>query len=114
MRGALANAPQGVKLANVDGRSVDLTRGEFLSLGQLARVIGDNKDVNDWLRRRLRPSEWVVVSLAPVLKDMAELRNPVAHRERFSREQMVPLRDRLVGVGCMGQLVELGKVRLRG
>jgi hypothetical protein len=82
-----------------------------LSLGQLARVIGDNKAVNDWLRRRLRPAEWVAVSLAPVLRDVAELRNPAAHRERFSREQMVPLRDRLVGVGWMGQLADLGRVR---
>ena len=112
LRGALANAPRDVKLVNVDGRTADLTRGEFLSLGQLARVIGDNKGVNDWLRRRVRPGEWVAVSLAPVMKEIAELRNPAAHTERFGREQMVPLRDRLVGVGCMGQLAELGRVRL--
>ena len=112
LRRALANAPRDVRLANVEGRSVDLTRGEFLSLGQLARVIADNKGVNDGLRRRVRPGEWVAVSLAPVMREIAELRNPAAHTERFSREQIVPLRDRLVGVGCMGHLVELGRVRL--
>lgn len=112
LRRALAKAPSDVRYANVDGRTVDLTRGDFLSLGQLARVIGNDKEVNDWLRRHVRPGDWVAISLAPVMKEMAELRNPAAHTERFAREQMVPLRDRLVGVGCMGQLAELGRVRV--
>lgn len=112
LRRALAKAPSDVRYANVDGRTVDLTRGDFLSLGQLARVIGNDKGVNDWLRRHVRPGDWVGISLAPVMKEMAELRNPAAHTERFAREQMVPLRDRLVGVGCMGQLAELGRVRV--
>ena len=86
--------------------------------------IGRRESVSSGLRTRVSPA-WAfarlivskgstrsAASLAPVLKDIAELRNPAAHRERFAREQMVPVRDRLVGVGCMGQLAELGKVRL--
>ena len=112
LRRALANAPRDVKLVNVEGRTVDLARADFLSLGQLARVIADNKAVNDHLKRRLRRGDWVAVSLPPILNEIASLRNPAAHTARFSREQMVPLRDRLVGIGCMGQLAELGRVRL--
>lgn len=112
LRRALANAPRDVRFANVDGKTVDLVRGEFLSLGQLAHVIGDDKAVNDWLKRRLRPGDFVAVTLPPVLKEIAELRNPAAHTGRVARDQMAPLRDRLVGVGCMGRLVELGRVRL--
>jgi hypothetical protein len=46
------------------------------------------------------------------MNELADLRNPAAHGSRIGRDQVTPLRDRLVGVGCVGSLVELGKVRV--
>jgi hypothetical protein len=113
LRQAVAGAARDVRLVNVDGQSVDLARGSMLSLGQLARVMGENRALNDWLKRQLKPGEWVAASLPPILNELAALRNPAAHGTRISREQVTPLRDTLVGVGCTGRLVELGNVRPR-
>ena len=112
LRRAIARAPDEVRFANVQGATMDLAVGDFLSLGQLARVIADNRPLNDWLRRHLRPGDWFATTLPPVLNEVAELRNPAAHGVRLTREQVGPLRDRLVGVGSVGRLVELGRVRV--
>ena len=112
LRRALAGARPDVRSANIDGATVDVTSGSLLSLGQLARVIRGSKATNDWLQRHLRPGDWPTVSLPPILDDLAAYRNPAAHTTRLSRDEAVPLRDRLVGVGGAGSLVELGKVRV--
>jgi hypothetical protein len=109
----VASASREVRMVNVDGQSVDLARGAMLSLGQLARAIGENRALNDWLKRRLRQGDWVAASLPPILNELAALRNPAAHGTRMGREQVTLLRDTLVGVGCVGRLVELGKVSPR-
>ena len=112
LRRALSGAPADVRYANVEGRTVDLTSGAVLSLGQLARVIGETKAVNDWVKRKVQPGAWVAASLPAIMNELADLRNPAAHGSRIGRDQATPLRDRLVGVGCVGSLVELAKVRV--
>ena len=112
LRRAIVGASRDARFVEVDRRPVDLMVGPMLSLGQLARAIADNKTLNDWLKRKLQPREWVAVTLPPVLDNLAALRNPAAHETRIGRDQVVPLRDQLVGVGCVGRLVELAKVRV--
>ena len=112
LRRAIVGANRDARFVEVDRQPVDLATGPMLSLGQLARAIADNKALNDWLKRKLQPREWVAVTLPPVLDNLAALRNPAAHETRIGRDQVVPLRDQLVGVGCVGRLVELAKVRV--
>lgn len=113
LRRALRSAPAEARRANVDGRTVDVVDGGPFSLGQLARIIGGERELNEELGRRLEPSKWITGSLPSILDELAELRNPAAHRLMLGREKVGRLRDRMVGVGCVGDLVELGLVRVR-
>ena len=113
LRRVMPGANRDARYVDVGGKTVDILTGPPLSLRQLAHAISENKPLNDWLKRRLDPREWVAVSLPPILDNLASYRNPAAHATRISREEVVVLRDSLVGVGCMGRLVELGNVRVR-
>jgi hypothetical protein len=113
LRAALRQAPPAIREANVEGRTADLAREGPFSLGQLARLIAGDKARCDHLRAKLEEGEWFVSSLPPILEDLAERRNPAAHGGAVGREDAVRLRDRLIGVGCVGDLLRLARVRLR-
>ncbi|MHB1225518.1 MAG: hypothetical protein ACYC2G_15930 [Gemmatimonadaceae bacterium] len=112
LRRALRTAAPAARRANVDGQTVDVVEDGPFSLGQLARIIGGEREVNEALAQRLEPARWVTGSLPSILEELAAMRNPAAHRVRLNRDQVGRLRDRLVGVGCVGGLVELGGVRV--
>lgn len=109
LRRGLADVPRADRVANVEGRSVDLAGGQLLSLGQLAHVIAEEQGINRALKRRLTHGEWFTSSLPPVLRELSELRNPAAHATRIGRETATKIRNRTLGVGCQGTLVELAK-----
>ena len=113
LRRVISGANRDARFVDVGGKTIDLMTAPPLALGQLARAIGDNKPLNDWLKRRLEPRDWVSITLPPVLENLALYRNPAAHATRISREEVVALRDSLVGVGGIGRLVELGSIRIR-
>jgi hypothetical protein len=115
LRQALAGVPERDRRVNVDGQSVDVASGTHWSLGALARIIGEDERLNQLLKKRLeRPgAEWFAASLPPILRELAELRNPAAHSARVGRAAVVALRNRLLGVGSLGVVSELGRVRAR-
>lgn len=98
---------------NVDGRSVDIARGQMLSLGQLAHLIAEEEQLNRLLKKILDRPEWFTVSLPPILRDLREKRNPAAHTSRVNAAQASELRNRLLGIGSLGAIVELARVRRR-
>ena len=114
LRRVLRSAGTAAQYASVDGKTVDVVEGGPFSLGQLARIVGEEREINARLKRRLRNGAWFAASLPPILADLARLRNPGAHTEHVERDQAVQLRNQLVGVACTGALVELGLVRVVG
>jgi hypothetical protein len=113
LRSAAHGVPERDRLVNVDGRTVDLARGTQWTLGQLAHAIADDRHVNDMLKRRLVNGEWFAASLPPVLRELAELRNRAAHGARIGRDTARTLRDRMLGIGELGIINQLGHVRPR-
>lgn len=113
LRAALRGAPTGVRMANIEGKSVDLAVHGSLSLGQLARVIGGDKARVDYLTMRLEDGAWFSGQLPLILGDLAKARNPGAHAARVSREVAQRWRARLLGIGCQGVLVELGRCKAK-
>jgi hypothetical protein len=45
---------------------------------------------------------------------LADLRNPGAHSSRISRQEARKVRDRLIGIGCKGEFVELAGTLIKG
>ncbi|MBI2407329.1 MAG: hypothetical protein HYV19_03365, partial [Gemmatimonadetes bacterium] len=111
--GALASAPVPIRCGNVDGVSVDFSRTRSQSAGQLARVIAGDKDRMEYLAKHLTEGRWFTEQLPPILEDLARFRNPAAHAVRRSRDEVLPYRDRVVGVGTEGVLVTVARVGAR-
>ncbi len=98
-------------MISVDGRSVHILDGSP-GLGAIGRALADGP-LRGAVQRLFEHGEWATVSLPPIVRDLADTRNAAAHRERVSREDARRLRDRNLGVGCHGSLLDLAKVRLR-
>jgi len=113
LRRAAAKLPEAVRRVNVDGEMVDLARARSLSLGVLPRVINSTRELSDGLTGALRNGKWFTETLPPVLTQLADLRNQGAHTIRVTREEARKVRDRLIGIGCKGELVELAGCRPR-
>lgn len=114
LRRALREAPVAERRANVDGRSVDLAAGELWPLGVLARLIGEDEQINRLLKRRFSAhGEWFTASLPAVLKELSQLRNPAAHSVTVSAESALKWRDRVLGIGQLGLLAEMERVRAK-
>lgn len=113
LRRALGTLPPAQRRANVEGKTVDLATDGPWTLGQLARIVGDDQSINDALKRLLHHGQWFAVSCPPIMRELAEARNPAAHSTKVGREDARRRRDSMVGVGCVGVLVELGRVRPR-
>jgi hypothetical protein len=110
---AAARIPRSARQANVDGRTVDLGEERGLSLGELARVIGGERELNEALATVLDQAGWLRGSFPAIAADLAAVRNAGAHSAMIDRIRGAHWRNRLVGVGCEGDLVTLAKVRLR-
>lgn len=110
---ALAGAPPAIRCGNVDGKSVDFSTSRTASAGQLAKVIAHDRDRLDYFARRLREGKWFTEQFPPILEALADYRNPSAHSVRRSRLEILPHRDRLLGVGCEGVLITLARVTLK-
>ena len=113
LRAAMRGADAAVRFENVEGRTLDLATGESFSLGQLGRIIGGDRARVDHLRKKLERGDWFASSLPAILEELAAYRNPAAHGETVPREHVVRLRNRLVGVGHKGYLLDLAQVHVR-
>jgi hypothetical protein len=97
---------------NVEGKTVDLVTDGPWTLGELERAIGQDEARNTFLKRRLYHGEWFTTQLPPILGELRDARNKAAHVNQLDHETVGRLREQLVGVGCLGWLLELAKVRV--
>jgi hypothetical protein len=113
IRRAATKLPRELRTVAVGAEKVDLESGKPLSVGQLARLLGDRTVLHRALRQRLDNGDWFVDTFPKVLGMVAGVRNPAAHSQRISREAAGRVRSALMGIGCQGAFVELAKVRVR-
>lgn len=107
---ALSGAPVPLRSGNVDGHSIDFSTARSQSVGQLSRVIAGDRERMDYLATHLTEGRWFTETLPPVLEELAPFRNESAHSARRTREEVLPFRDRIVGVGGERILSALTKV----
>jgi hypothetical protein len=113
LRRAAVKLPSMARHANVRGITVDLASGRSLTLGELARAIGGERELNEGLGRVLENARWFRESFPAVLDALADARNPAAHSATIDRDTAAHWRNRLVGIGCEGELVTLARTRVR-
>ena len=113
LRRVLGRIPVEARRVNIDGQTVDLAGGRHLTLGEFARVVGGERALNAALTHRLKHGAWFTGSLPAIVDELRQVRNEAAHAERVEREVATRWRDRLVGVGAQGILVELAGVQPR-
>lgn len=113
LRRALAKLPTTARIANVTGSSVDLSQYRPLSLGELAHAIGGERELNVGLGRALENGPWFAQQMPALLDELKEVRNPGSHASVIDRATAKLWRDRIVGVGCAGLLVELVRTRVK-
>ena len=111
-RAALKLSPV-ARRASVGGQTVDLAEHRALTLGELARVIGGERDLSEGLARVLDNARWFREIFPAMLDALAAVRNPAAHSGTIDRGTATQWRNRLVGVGCEGDLVSLAKTRVK-
>jgi hypothetical protein len=110
LRPVLKAAPAAIRSWNDNGVSQDYSLRETHTMGQLVRILTQDKARADYLVRMFRHGRWLVDQLAPVMDELARYRNDAAHSDRCRREDVLPLRNQIMGVGCEGILAQLSKV----
>jgi hypothetical protein len=112
LRDTLKRVKSHDRIVNIEGRSFDAATDGPWSLGQLALIIAENREINDGLKKYLDGSggKWVAASLPAILDELAVSRNPAAHSASLDRESVRKLRNKYIGVGCEGELVRLARV----
>jgi len=111
LRSAWPKIDKRARLMNIDGRGQDLADVWSLLLANLSRAISGEKNRMELLRGLLRNGNWFTESLPPIIDEFREVRNPATHSEAVERAIAAQWRDRLIGVGCTGDLVELARTR---
>jgi hypothetical protein len=105
--------PKELRVVAIGKERVELGVGKPLSVGQLAKLLGDRTALHRAFRQRLEHGDWFVDLFPKVLGMVAGVRNPAAHSQRISREAAGRVRATLMGIGCQGAFVELAKVKAK-
>ena len=64
-------------------------------------------------RTSLQIAKWLEGQVPHVLVPIMDLRNPAAHKDPVPFERIDRLRRNLLGIGCEGLLVQIGRAKMR-
>ena len=102
-----------LRLMNVDGQTVDpLERGPLM-MASLVQLLAGDRARSVALAAAVTNGGWLTREFAAALDQFRELRNEGIHSERIDCRTATHWRNQLLGVGCVGHVVELAKVRLK-
>ena len=111
VRSVMPSLPREARLVNIDGHGVDLGEGRPLMLGQLEHALRTEQALATALAQKLENGKWFVEQLPPMINALRGVRNPGTHEARVDRKTAGHWRNRLLGVGSIGDFVELARVR---
>jgi hypothetical protein len=102
--------PPEARRVRLDDRQMEVGRWRF-TLGQFARAVGGERNLNRALAQRLEHGGWFTGILPAIIDELLKLRNPGVHETRIDRDTATRLRSQFVGVGYQGVFQELARVR---
>lgn len=111
LRQAVARMKPAARQAKVGGRTVDLADHGSLMLADIVRVLTGEPAFAKALADVVTDSAWFTGQLPIMLDSFREVRNDGTHERRIDRATATLWRNRLIGVGCTGDFVELARVR---
>ncbi len=112
LRAAMHNAPDAARRVKLESHTALLPDDLPLTLGQLARTLGGERDLATHLCRVLNDGKWITGEYAVILDNFtSEARNPATHGDAVSRETIVRWRNRMLGVGGESVMCRLAKVQ---
>lgn len=111
LRDAGGRLPADVRTVETEKGKVDLGSGRSLTLGEIPRAITGKRGTTQALARALTHGDWFTRELPKVLTELRKVRNPGVHEARVDRDTAAVWRNRILGVGCTGEIVELASVR---
>ena len=111
----LAREPTSLRWVNLDGRTLDLGAPvAHQTLGALLHLLEKNDVFQRGVRLALRgDARWALDELPAALAPIVDVRNPGAHSRTCTRDDVQPLRSRVLGIGGEGVLVRIARVRNR-
>jgi hypothetical protein len=92
---------------------VDALERGSLMMASLVQVLAGDEARSVALAAALTNGGWLTREFAAALDQFREIRNEGVHSTRIDRRTATLWRNQLLGVGCVGHLVELSRVRLR-
>lgn len=113
----LANRPPAEREVSDGKRTMDLGRSvPRQTIGSVRHLLTHRGELKQAVRRAFpeRDARWLIETLPGELEPLLDLRNPAAHAERVTREQIAGWRQRILGIGCEGLLVRIVRVKLEG
>lgn len=115
MRKAYADRNINQRMAHVEGRPLDLGAGiPHQTIGALRRLLLDEPLVRKGLQAVASRHEKHLTDpykLPRQLERVQKVRNPAAHSEPVSRDEVLELRDEIMGIGQTGALLELARLK---
>ncbi|MEO8564225.1 MAG: hypothetical protein ABI601_19250 [bacterium] len=113
VRQVLPRIPRELRLMNVDGQTVDVIERSSFMLGALVQLLAEEEKRSVALAAALVNGGWLTREFAAALDQFREVRNEGVHEGRIDRRTATHWRNQLLGVGCVGHLVELARVKVR-
>jgi len=114
----LASRPPHEREVRTDMGLVDLGLGRRVphqTLGSLQRLLEKEEIVRRGLETTLSHDwRWLEGVLPHQLEPLRDLRNPAAHSEAVTRDQIGAWRQEILGIGCEGLLVRVVRAKMRG
>jgi hypothetical protein len=108
----LREAPPTVRYGNNgDGVSIDYAAKRTHTAGQLVHILSKDRERMHYFTSAFHDGAWLTLSLAAVLDELADLRNGAAHSTHATRDDILPHRNQILGVGSLSVLTQLTRVR---
>lgn len=113
----LASLPPAEREVPAGSSTIDLGRSvPRQTIGSVRHLLSHRGELKRGIREAFpkRDAKWLIDTLPEELEPLLDLRNPAAHGDRITREQIAGWRQRILGIGCEGLLVRIVRVKLEG
>jgi hypothetical protein len=107
----LRTLPRERRLMNIDGRTVDLAERRSFGLAEAVKLLTEDGERARAIASAAHNGAWLTGQFPAILDAFRDVRNPGTHSARIDRRTATRWRDQMLGVGSVGHLVELARVR---